>query len=293
MLHIWRPLHVSWRSLHISMGSLHVSWGPLHASVGSLHVSVWSLHVTWRPLHVSMRSLHVTWGPLYISWRTVHTSRGPLHVAHPIVVWHVAVCPGWGPHHPTLHGPLRAHHVPLRWHHAPLRWRPLRIPWTHSSRRGAHHPTRGPLHPSGSHTMRPLGTHVSGRALVSLHTLWPLHIWWSDHTLRGALVRLGPSGWPHLSRGHERRLHASGAHGRPHVVGHLLRRHVWRKALLARRHRGPRTSGTSRARERWHRALSLWGAHVPVCVHLVHPVHLHLLHQEHDMFKMRSDFNLF
>ncbi len=280
MLHICRPLHVSMGSLHVSWRSLHVSMWSLHVSWGALHVSMWSLHVTWRPLHVSMGSLHVTWGPLHISWRPVHPSWGPLHVAHPKVVWHVAVCPGWWPHHPSLHRTLWAHHVPLRWHHAPLRWGALRISWTHSSRRGAHHPTRGPLHPSGSHTMRPLGTHVSGRARVSLHTLGSLHVWWSHHALGGPLVRLWSRGWPHLSRGHERRLHASRAHGRPHVVRQLLRWHVWGETLLTRRHWAPRTSGTSRAGEGGHRALSLWGAHVPVCVHLVHPVHLHLLHQE-------------
>lgn len=219
---------------------------------GSLHVSMGPLNVTLGPLHVSMGSLHVTWGPLHISWRPMQPSRGSLHVAHPIVVWRVAVGPGWGPHHPTL------------WtHHVPLRWRTLRIPWTHSSRRGAHHPTMGPLHPSGSHTMRPLGTHISGRAWVSLH------VWWSHIALSGPLVRLGSRRWSHLSRGHERRLHASGAHWRPHVVGHLLRRHVWGKALLAGRHWAPREGG--------HRALSLRGPHVPVCVH---PVHLHLLQRE-------------
>lgn len=235
------PVHHRPRTLTLV---LHVR-GPLHAPVG--------------PLHVSMRSLHVSMGSLHISWWPVHPPRGPLHVAHPIVVWHVAMCPGWGPHHPTLHGTLRTHHVPLRWYHAPLRWGPLWIPWTHSSRRGAHHPARGPLHPSGSHTVRPLGTHVSGRAGVSLHALRSLHVRWSHHTLRGAL---GSRGRPHLSRGHEGRLQSSGAHGGPHVVGHLLRRHVWGKALLSRRHRAPGASRTPG--EGGHGALSLWGAHAPV-----------------------------
>lgn len=214
-----------------------------------------SLHVTLWPLHVSMRYLHISWGPM-------QTSRWPLHVAHPIVVWPVAVCPGWGPHHPTL----RAHHVPLRLHHAPLRWGTLR---THPSRRGAHHATMGPLHPSGSHTVRPLGAHISRRTWVSLHTLGPLHVWGSHH---GPLVRLRSRRWPHLSRGHERRLHASGAHWGPHVVGHLLRRHVWWKALLAGRHRAP-----GPPREGGHWALSLRGPHISICAH---PVHLHLLQRE-------------
>ncbi|KAF3857570.1 hypothetical protein F7725_010771 [Dissostichus mawsoni] len=63
----------------------------------------------------------------------------------------------------------------------------------------------------------------------------------------------GVPGGPHLSRGHEGRLH-----GGPHVVGHLLRRHVGGKALLARRHRAP---GAPRAGEGGHRALR--GPHVP------------------------------
>lgn len=255
--------------LHVR-GSLHVSWWPLHVSVGALHVNR-------GPLHVSMGSLHVTRGPLHVSWRSVHPSWGPLHVAHAIVVGHVPMCPWWGPHHPPLHRTLGAHQVPLRWHHGPLRWGSLRISWTHSSRGWAHHATRGPLHPSGSHTMGPLGAHVSWGAGMSLDTLGPLQVRWPHHALRGPLVRLGSRGWAHLSRAHKCRLHASRAHWGAHGVGHLLRRHVWRTALLTRRHGAPGTAG---AREGGHRALSLWGAHVAIRVHLVHSVHLHLLQRE-------------
>lgn len=212
------------------------------------------LHI-WRPLHVFMWALHVSLRPMH-----------PSCVAHSIVVWHVAMCPGWGPHHSTLHGTLRAHQVPLRWHHAPLWWRFLWLPRTHSSQRGA-------LHPPGPQTMRALGAHVPGRSRVSLHTL---HVWWTYHTLTRPLVRLGPRRWAHLTGRYESRLHTPRAHG----VTHLLRRHVWRKSLLIRRH------WTPRAREGGHWALSLQGAHIPIRVQLVHPVNFHLLQQQrHTLFR--------
>lgn len=200
------------------------------------------------PLHVSVGTLHVTWGSLNVSWR----SWGPLHVAHPIVVWHVAMCPRRGPHHPALHWPLGAHHVPLGGHHAPLRRGPLSIPWTHSSWRGPHHSTGGPLHPSGSRAhVRSLGAHVSGRTRMSLHVRW------SHHSLWGPLVGLGSRKRAHLSRGHEGGLQASGAHRGPHGVGYLLRGHVGGETLLSRGYGAPWTTRSPTAGEWGHGALRL------------------------------------
>lgn len=183
--------------------------GEKSQSCGSCPSCSWaSQSSTHLVLHVR-GSLQALWGALHASLRAMHSSWGALH---PVVIWHVAVCPGRGPHHPTLNV----------LDHAPLMRRSLRISSTHSSWMG------GALHPSRDHAVRPLWAHVPGGARVSLHTLKSLHVWWSHHA-----PRVGP----HLSR-HEGRLHVPRSHG----GAHLLRWHVQRKALLTRGAPGPSSS---------------------------------------------------